>query len=101
GVKAQASQRMRTLALPGTVLALPTAPAIAPAIDTETAVLEAYRMRVMRITCLAGLSGLPQVAIPAVPACGSPVVLAFLGWGGGDEALLDLAVRVATYCGAG
>jgi amidase len=101
GVKARASQQMRALATSGTILALPTAPSIAPVIDSDTALLEAYRVRVMRLTCLAGLSGLPQVAIPAGTVSGCPVGLSFIGWAGGDEALLDLAVRVATYCGAG
>ncbi len=100
GVKARASHRMRALATPGTVLALPTAPSIAPAINSDTAGLESYRARVMRLTCLAGLSGLPQVAIPAGVVSGCPVSLSFIGWPGGDEALLDLAVRIAPYCGA-
>src|SRR5262245_10878897 len=99
-VKAQASQRMRTLAIPGTILALPTAPSIAPVIDSDMALLESYRVRVMRLTCLAGLSGLPQVAIPVGTVSGCPVSLSFIGWAGGDEALLDLAVRMAPYCGA-
>jgi len=100
GVKARATQRMRALATPGTVLALPTAPSIAPAVDGDMALLESNRVRVMRLTCLAGLSGLPQVAIPVGTVSGCPVSLSFIGWAGGDEALLDLAVRMATYCGA-
>src|SRR5262245_45828092 len=99
-VKARASQRMRELATPGTVLALPTAPSIAPLIDCDLALLESYRVRVMRLTCLAGLSGLPQMAIPVGTVSGCPVSLSFIGWAGGDEALLDLAIRVAPYCGA-
>jgi len=99
GVKARASQRMRSLVTPGTVLALPTAPSIAPVIDSDLAQLESYRARVMRLTCLAGLSGLPQVAIPVGTVSGCPVSLSFIGWPAGDEALLDLAVRVGTYCG--
>ncbi len=98
-VKAHASERMRTLATPGTVLALPTAPSIAPALNSDTAGLESYRTRVMRLTCLAGLSGLPQVAIPTGVVSGCPVSLSFIGWPGGDEALLDLALRTAPYCG--
>src|SRR5215471_8051912 len=80
GVKARASQRMRTLAIPGTILALPTAPSIAPVIDSDMALLESYRVRVMRLTCLAGLSGLPQVANPVGTVCACPVNLSFIGW---------------------
>jgi amidase len=100
GVKALAYQRMRTLATPGTVLALPTAPSIAPSVNSDAAEQASYRARVMRLTCLAGLSGLPQVAIPAGTVSGCPVSLSFIGWPGSDEALLDLAVSLAPYCGA-
>jgi amidase len=99
-VQARASQRMRALAPPGTVLALPTAPSIAPVFNSDAAGLESYRARVMRLTCLAGLSGLPQVAIPVGLVSGCPVSLSFIGWPDGDEALLDLAVTMAPYCGA-
>ena len=45
-------------------------------------------------TCLAGHAGLPQISIPATEAAGCPIGLSFIGWKGGDEALLDLAVRL-------
>jgi len=31
---------------------------------------------------------------PALEAAGCPIGLSFVGWQGGDEALLDLAVRL-------
>ena len=82
---------------PGTIVALPSAPCIAPKIDTPAAEMDAYRTRVMRLTCIAGLGGLPQVSIPAGTVSGCPVGLSFIGWAGGDEALLDLAVSVSRY----
>jgi amidase len=45
-------------------------------------------------TCLAGHAGLPQISIPAGVAARCPVGLSFIGWAGGDEALLDLAVKL-------
>jgi amidase len=45
-------------------------------------------------TCPAGHAGLPQISIPATEAAGCPIGLSFIGWQGGDEALLDLAVRL-------
>lgn len=45
-------------------------------------------------TCLAGHAGLPQISIPAGEAAGGLVGLSFIGWAGGDEALLDLALRL-------
>ena len=53
----------------------------------------------MRLTCIAGVGGLPQVRIPVGNVAGCPVGLSFIGWAGGDEALLDLAVALARYVG--
>ncbi len=75
-------------------MALPTAPAIAPLADTPSEDLEDFRVRVMRLTCTAGLAGLPQISIPAGTLNGCPIGLSFIGWAGGDEALLDLACKL-------
>jgi len=83
-----------------TVLCLPTAPCIAPRIDASANQLEAFRARALSLTCIAGLSGLPQVTIPAVIVDGCPAGLSFIGWPGADEALLELAAALAPYCGA-
>jgi amidase len=53
----------------------------------------------MRLTCVAGMAGLPQVTLPVGTVSGCPVGLSFVGWSGSDEALLDLAVRLGRYCG--
>jgi len=84
---------------PGTVLALPTAPSIAPPLDAPADALESFRTRVMRLTCMAGLGGLPQVSIPAGTVAGCPIGLSFIAWSRGDEALLDLAVALARHVG--
>lgn len=98
-VHASARAHIRGLIPPGTVLALPTAPCIAPTIGTTADALDSYRTRVMRLTCIAGLGGLPQVSIPIGTVDGCPVGLSFVGWAGGDEALLDLAVVLARVKG--
>ncbi len=95
----KAREHIRQIAAPGTILALPTAPAIAPLADTPAADLEDFRTRVMRLTCTAGMAGLPQMSIPAGTINGCPVGLSFIGWAGGDEALLDLACKLAPHCG--
>jgi amidase len=95
-----AGAHLRALVRPGTVVALPSAPCIAPHMDTPAEALDSYRTRVMRLTCSAGLAGLPQVSIPAGTVSGCPVGLSFIGWPGGDEALLDLAATLARHCGA-
>jgi amidase len=99
-VHAEARSHIRQIAAPGTILVLPTAPAIAPLAKTPAADLEDFRVRVMRLTCTAGLSGLPQMSIPAGTIDGCPIGLSFIGWAGGDEALLDLACTLARHCGA-
>ena len=96
-VHAAAREHIRAQIAPGTVVALPSAPCIAPRIDTPAAEMDAYRTRVMRLTCIAGLGGLPQVSIPAGTVAGCPVGLSFIGWAGGDEALLDLAVTLSQH----
>ncbi len=98
-VHAQARAHINGLIAPGTILALPTAPSIAPRTDASAGELDNFRARVMRLTCIAGLGGLPQVSIPAGTVRGCPVGLSLVGWHGGDEALLDLAGRVAPYIG--
>jgi amidase len=98
-VHAAAREHIRAQIKPGTVMALPTAPSIAPKIDTPQSELESFRVRVMRLTCTAGLGGLPQVTIPIGTVSGCPVGLSFIGWAGGDEALLDLAVTLSRFCG--
>jgi amidase len=95
----RARQRICALVKPGTVLALPTAPCIAPRIDIGAEALDLFRVRVMRLTCLAGLSGLPQVTLPVGSISGCPIGLSFIGWHGGDETLLDLAVKLARHVG--
>jgi amidase len=96
---AQARERIRAVAQPGTVLALPTAPCISPLVRTPADALESFRTRVMRLTAIAGHGGLPQVNLPIGSVAGAPVGLSFIGWPGGDEVLLDLCVKLARYCG--
>ena len=95
----KARDHIRQIVVPGTVLALPTAPSIAPKIEISGAELEEFRTRVMRLTCTSGISGLPQMNIPGGTINGCPIGLSFIGWAGGDEALLDLACKSSRHCG--
>jgi amidase len=85
-VCARARGHIRDIVTPGTVLALPASPTIAPKIDTPLAEMENFRIRVMRLTCSGSISG-------------CPIGLSFIGWDGGDEALLDLAYHLARHSG--
>ena len=90
---------IRDTVRPGAVLALPTAPCIAPKLDEAPEGLERFRSSAMALTCIAGLSGLPQVSLPIGTVDGCPVGLSFIGWEGADETLLDLALSLVPYCG--
>jgi amidase len=94
-----ARSHVRALLPPGTIMALPTSPSIAPPADLASEEMEAFRIRVMRLTCMAGLAGLPQMNLPVGAVAGCPAGLSLIGWAGGDEALLDLAASLARYCG--
>ena len=84
---------------PGTIMALPSAPSIAPPLAATGEALEQFRVRTMRLTCIAGLAGLPQISIPIGTVAGCPAGLSFIGWPGADEVLLDLACQLAHLCG--
>ena len=98
-VRRRARERIDSVVRPGTILALPTSPSIAPLASSTPEQLEAFRVRALRMTSIAGLSGLPQVSIPIGTLGGCPAGLSFIGWRGGDEALLGLAGKLARYCG--
>ncbi len=99
GVHAEARDHIRQTVQAGTILALPTAPCVAPPIEISAAEMENFRVRVMRLTCIAGMAGLPQVNLPIGTLDGCPVGLSLVGWAGGDEALLDLACALSRHCG--
>jgi amidase len=94
-----ARAQLRGVVAPGTVVALPTAPCIAPRFDMPAEESELFRVRVIRLGSPAVLAGLPQITIPVGTVAGCPAGLSFIGWAGGDEALLDLACAVAKHCG--
>jgi amidase len=94
-----AQEHARALVPPGTILALPTSPSIAPLPDADGRALDSFRLRVMRLTSLAGFGGLPQITLPAGTVGGCPVGVSLIGWPGGDEVLLDLGVELARSCG--
>ncbi|MDF1722632.1 MAG: amidase [Minwuia sp.] len=71
-----------------TVLLLPTAPGPAPVVNWDAELLDAFRYRVIALTCLAGHAGLPQISVPAGMVDGAPVGLSLMGARGTDAALL-------------
>ena len=90
--RAEIAERLQALVQPGTLIVLPTTPTLPPEHDIpDGASFAEFRTLTLGHTCHAGL---PQISIPAGVAAGCPVGLSFIAWPGGDEALLDLAVKL-------
>jgi amidase len=82
----------------GRILCLPTAPAPAPRRDASVEELQLQRTRLLPLTCLASLSGRPQITLPWLKSDGAPMGLSLLGWRDGDEALLQMAELLSSPC---
>lgn len=85
------------------VMVLPSAGGLPPLRDADPRSVDDLRVRTMRITCIAGLAGLPQVSIPLRQPItnqdGStrtvPLGISLVGPAGTDLALIRLARQVA------
>lgn len=77
------------------VMVLPTMPDIAPLLTTDEAGLEDYRNNAIKLLCLAGLSGFPQLSMPLVKRNGAPLGLSLLGPACSDRSLIAMAQRIA------
>ncbi|MEU6858571.1 amidase [Glycomyces sp. NPDC046736] len=85
-VRAKVAVLVRERVPEGTVLAMPAAPGPAPRVGEIP-----DREAIVRLTCIAGLSGAPGMAVPAGTAADLPVGLQLVAAPGGDETLLALA----------
>ena len=81
------------------VLVLPTVPSAAPLKDSPAEDLQAYRERALRLLCLSGLSGFPQITLPIGEVHGAPFGISLLGPAGSDLALIKLGRRVLEAAG--
>ena len=77
------------------VLLMPTMPDVAPLLTASEATLEDYRNAAIKMLCIAGLSGCPQLTLPLVTRLGAPLGLSLLGPAGSDRRLIDLAQQIA------
>jgi Asp-tRNA(Asn)/Glu-tRNA(Gln) amidotransferase A subunit family amidase len=83
------------------VLVLPSASSVAPEVPTGPAtgsggpaMSDRLRQATLRLTCLAGLGGLPAASVPTRTAGGLPVGVCLLAAPGRDRDLLALAARL-------
>ncbi|MBJ3777788.1 amidase [Acuticoccus mangrovi] len=86
--------RAAALLADGAVVVLPTSPGPAPFRDADEPTLNAFRNRALRMLCLAGHAGLPQLSVPAGVVEGGPVGLSLVGPRHGEGSLLSLAATL-------
>ena len=94
-VRKRFGERFLDLLGPDGVLLLPTMPDVAPLLSDNEDELELYRSQAVKLLCLAGLSGCPQISMPLTGRLGAPLGLSILGPPGSDLSLVRLAVRIA------
>lgn len=76
-------------------LCVPTSPFAAPLRDLPSDAIQVKaRTQSMRILCIAGLSGLPQITLPLAKLDGLPLGLSLIGPRNSDEALLAMAEKL-------
>jgi len=70
------------------LLVTPTVPGAAPPAVSSFDAVQAYRERALRLLCVAGLTGLPELTLPLGTVEGAPFGLSLIGPKGSDRALL-------------
>lgn len=92
---AEIRKHVDDLLRPGDVLCLPTSPRIAPLRNSPVDKIEVeYREQAMRLLCIAGLNGLPQISLPLGLLDSLPLGLSIAGPRGSDLALLALTRKL-------
>jgi amidase len=89
-----ARDRVRALTAAGTVIALPSAPGVAPPLTGDAEAWATHRANVLALSCIASLAGCPQVSLPVARLEGLPLGLGLIGPAGADRALLRFAARL-------
>ena len=79
------------------VLILPTVPGAAPLSDIGFDALQDYRERALRLLCLSGLSGFPQITLPIGQVDGAPFGISLLGPADSDMKLIALARNILEH----
>ncbi len=75
-------------------LCFPTSPVVAPLRDQPLSGKRASQGRIIRLTCMGGTTGRPQLTLPLGEAEGLPVGLSLMGNRGDDQALIGFALEV-------
>ncbi len=78
-------------------LVLPSAASVAPALDADSAGIEATRAATLRMTAVAGATGRPAVSVPGLTVGGAPLGVCFVASRGSDLALVESAREWVTH----
>jgi amidase len=81
------------------VLCLPTSPILPIRRDARLSEMRTAVRRIIDLTAIAGLTGLPQVNLPLAQCRGVPVGISLIGWRGSDLTLLALASAIEQAAG--
>lgn len=76
------------------LIVMPTVPGAAPLAAASFDDLQDYRERAIRLLCLSGLTGFPQLTLPLASIDGAPFGISLLGPRGSDLALLAIGRKI-------
>lgn len=93
-MRAEFTRRFDALLGSDGVLVMPTMPDCAPLLVSDEQTLESYRNQSIRMLCLAGLAGCPQISLPLMQLGSAPLGLSLIGPRGSDQSLIGLARRL-------
>lgn len=91
--------RMNAVLDDDTVVCLPTAPSPAPIRGARLSAQQSLLSRIVRLTCIAGSTGVPQISLPLAEVDGLPVGLSLMGAKGSDELLISFAREITAALG--
>lgn len=81
------------------ILVMPTVPGAAPLKNATFDDLQTYRERALRLLCLSGLSGFPQITLPLGTVDGAPFGISLIGPAGSDMALIGMGRAILGEAG--
>ncbi len=93
--RSEAKARIDALLDGRRMLCIPTSPILPIKRGPRLSAMRSAVRKIVDLTGIAGLTGLPQVNIPAASASGIPVGISLIGWRGGDSALVGAACVLA------
>lgn len=94
-VRTKVQERMAELLADGALVCLPSTPTPAPLRGEPLSTRRVQRGPISMLTCIAGMTGGPQISLPLGEVDGLPVGLSLLGAPGSDELLLSFAMGIS------